>query len=540
MCCVSCFRDDGGCRLRASRAAARRAFPAAAVVLVLACSLSPIISVILSVFGFVVVTAAAAWPFFFTVPAPAPAAASAEAAAAAAVAAATAAAATAAPAAAATSAAVAADASAHDDLEAADHSSLVPAPAARQLGAARLVFLDNLKAALTVIVVLHHVFGAFAGGGSLGLSTGNFRNALQPVLIYLQIMDQAWFMCAFFFLSALMAPASLARKGARSYMADRLRRLGVPFALFTWLVGPTLAAFVDGAVAGRVAGYAPSVGPPWFLFWLLIFSSCLVLVSDGGRAEPEFLVCPRPTLAWLLAYGLALGLLQFVEMVVLPGLIIMPITFGSFPFDCAFFFAGVVAARNRWLEAPFDAAEMRTVYGVVVGFAGVLAAALAIMFAGGAPGLLSENACDEAPSRGTPGLGLVGLLLVLCVCGGAFAVATLIAAVELFRSHADRETPASRSLAANAYAAYLVHPVVVMPLTGAFVACVRVATGRASAFTAASGVDFADCVTAGGSGGGGGAAVLAAGVLGVGVLSVPLTFAVAALARRLPWLGALL
>lgn len=54
----------------------------------------------------------------------------------------------------------------------------------------RQAYLDNLKAALTAVVVVFHVMGAFAGAGSVGLSVGNFRNPFQPVLGVLQLLDQ--------------------------------------------------------------------------------------------------------------------------------------------------------------------------------------------------------------------------------------------------------------------------------------------------------------------------------------------------------------
>ena len=71
-----------------------------------------------------------------------------------------------------------------------DESRLVASVAAAPSRSPRLAYLDNLKSTLTAIVVVHHVMGAFAGGGSVGLSVGNFRNPLQPVLGVLQLLNQ--------------------------------------------------------------------------------------------------------------------------------------------------------------------------------------------------------------------------------------------------------------------------------------------------------------------------------------------------------------
>jgi len=385
--------------------------------------------------------------------------------------------------------------------------------------------------------------GAFVGAGSLGLSVGNFRNGLQPILAWFQLLDQSYFMCAFFFLAGLVAPPSLRRKGARGFMIDRLRRLGVPFALYFWLVQPCLTAFVDLAVVGRPSSYAPSPGPPWFLAWLLIFSALLALVSDGGRVEPGFLACKRPSLAVACGVGALLGVLQLVQMALLPALFLMPVSWSSFPFHCAFFTAGVLACRNGWLAEEGPGAQPREqaraeglAAGAIVAVHAALAAAcFACASLGLVGGLLtSTNACGEAPTRGDKDAGFFVAFGYLSVAGGAFAVAALVAGLALFRARCGGRSAAADYLNKHAFACYLVHPVVVVPLTGAFIVLMRQRTGSAGAFTSPAGVDFVDCV------GDDAAGVLSAGFVAVAALSLPLTLAVAVVARKLPLLRDLL
>ena len=95
--------------------------------------------------------------------------------------------------------------------------------------------------------------------------------------------------------------------------------------------------------------------------------------------------------------------------------------------------------------------------------------------------------------------------------------------------------------AANAYAGLLGVPAsqvyatnVSDRATGAFVVLVRQRTGNSGAFTHATGADFSDCV------GDGAAGVLLAGFAAVAALSLPLTLAVAVIARKLPLLRDLL
>ena len=112
------------------------------------------------------------------------------------------------------------------------------APAEQPRSGPRLFYLDNLKSCLTLLVVVHHTLGAFGGIGSLGLSVGNFRNPFQVFTGTLQILNQSYFMSLFFFISAYLTPASLDKKGPAAFLADRLRRLGLPFLAFFLVVGP--------------------------------------------------------------------------------------------------------------------------------------------------------------------------------------------------------------------------------------------------------------------------------------------------------------
>ena len=170
-----------------------------------------------------------------------------------------------------------------------------------QAKGARLLYLDNVKAALTAVVVLHHVVGAFSGSGSLGLSVGDFYSAFQVVALPVQILDQSWFMCCFFFVSAYFTPSSLARKGAHPFLADKFKRLGIPFLAYTFVLGPLLTLLVDQAVighGGRPLGYNITPAQTWFLAWLLTFNVAYVLVAGDGMGE-DHLVCPLPSVGVL-------------------------------------------------------------------------------------------------------------------------------------------------------------------------------------------------------------------------------------------------
>ncbi|QQQ79671.1 acyltransferase [Saccharothrix sp. 6-C] len=103
-------------------------------------------------------------------------------------------------------------------------------------------------------------------------------------------------MGTFYLLSGLFTPESLARKGARRFVRDRLVRLGIPFALSALLVWPPALW-----VAYRAAGHDVTPwwvfthrdplldsGSLWFVEILLLFSAAYALFGRP-RATPAVL-----------------------------------------------------------------------------------------------------------------------------------------------------------------------------------------------------------------------------------------------------------
>jgi len=410
----------------------------------------------------------------------------------------------------------------------------------RSRGGPRLYYLDNLKSCLTLLVLVHHTLGAFGGIGSLGLSVGNFRNPFQVFAGTLQILNQSYFMSLFFFISAYLTPPSLDKKGPAAFLADRLRRLGLPFLAFFLVVGPLQALYVDAFVRKVPLSFNPNAGQCWFVGWLLVFNAAL-LATSGPKVALQL-----PSLPVLCALGAALGLLQGLQIALLPAYFFMPITFGSLPFDAAFFAAGIAAARGGWLQQPPSAATARGAkLGaalLALGFAGGMAALYA---QGGGLGLLNRNACGTPPDRGegSAPLGvLLGALLALTTLAGVYAMCVSVAALHVFRAHCDVTSALWQWLSSASYAVYLVHSVVVLPLTHAFFVVLRRLRGAqllTSWALPAGGllVDSTGCLTTQPPAEGETAATLAIGFLLVTTASVLITYPLATAIKRIPGLS---
>ena len=435
-----------------------------------------------------------------------------------------------------------------------------PAPAA----ASRVAYLDAVKALLAVVVVLHHVVGAFAGGGSLGFSVGNFRNALQPVFGAVQCvasplfarqpqfrrglpihsapppppaahrtLNQAYFMSLFFFISAYFAPGSVARKGAEGFMRDRATRLALPFAPFFFLLGPALLFYVQWAMGTGTWAYIPYAGPLWFVVWLGVFSFFYAMVAEAG-GPASFAACELPGAGALLGLGLGLGALQGAQMVGFSLFPLMPISWGSLPFDVCFFYAGVIAKRNGWLDDPLPRRLVLAARAYAALFiAAVGAGFYCLHLYGGGAFLLSANACGAGADReGRLGAGAgIGVIMALATASGPYTFFMSVAVLDFARQAMDGRSPAPwlKFLSDHAYAAYIFHPVAVFPATGAFVALAR-AGGAPMAWTG-GGADSVSCVAAGG---GSQEPTLLAGFLAATAVSLLGTYFLVFLIRRIP------
>jgi hypothetical protein len=113
-----------------------------------------------------------------------------------------------------------------------------------QWASTRQLYLDNLRVLLIgTIIVIHGVLG-YAGSDELWSYADVQEVTLSPVteaVLFVLAAPFALFMIPVLFLVAgLLTPRSLHRKGPWHFVRDRLLRLGVPFAVFTFLLWPLL------------------------------------------------------------------------------------------------------------------------------------------------------------------------------------------------------------------------------------------------------------------------------------------------------------
>ncbi|MFE3856765.1 acyltransferase [Streptomyces griseorubiginosus] len=337
----------------------------------------------------------------------------------------------------------------------------------------RLAWLDNLRIALTALVVIHHAAQAY-GPADWWYVEGQPR---ERALGTLSAVDGSFFMSLFFFVSAVFVPGSYARRGSWPYLRGRLIRLGIPVVVGALTIVPGLMY----AYYVHYRGYAPisfpryftdvylglgeepadwtgpswpdlQFGHLWFIQNLLAYSVLYVLCRKAGRfvrragRERAARVPGHVALLWLTA-GIAVATflvrLRYPLDEWVPVLDFLQVEPARVPQYAAFFTLGVFAHRRGWLER-FDA---RTGW---VWLSGGLAG-VALLFAVG----------SDADCFG-PG-GFDGPSALWAAYDSALCVALCVGLLTLFREAVTYRTRLSGELAADSYAVYIVHlPLVVI------------------------------------------------------------------------------
>ena len=334
----------------------------------------------------------------------------------------------------------------------------------------RSLYVDNIKVLLIAAIIVGHAFGSYTTTEMFAYADVR-ETTLAPVteaVLIALILAVGLFMIPLLFLVAgLLTPGSLDRKGAGAFARDRLWRLGIPFAVYSFLLWPALLYALYRPLGNAGGTYwselvgtreeALDTGYLWFVGDLLLFSLVYAAWSALRRRaparEPERDGGSRTNHA-------RQGMVRFPHLVVIAAVVAVT-TFAVrfvFPFDSqryvdlnlyqwpeciALFVLGVVTARQGWLHGIPDRLRRQCRTATLVS----AAAFLAVLGAVGVGGAL-----DESSWRG----GWQWPAFVFAVGGSALTVFEPVWLLAEAQRHLDRRLrwvgpAASRS----AYAAFI-------------------------------------------------------------------------------------
>ena len=230
--------------------------------------------------------------------------------------------------------------------------------ARRESAASRLAFLDPIRVGLTLLVILHHVSITYGGSGSWYYKEAGAPELTRLLLTVFAATNQSFFMGFFFLIAGYLMPQGLARKGVAAYVSDRAIRLGVPIFLFGYFLDPLTNALATGAKSGDVVGDLLmriqrndfGLGPLWFNQALMIGALVWIFTPRQTGIDRLLNRLPGPHTGIALA-ALAWAALAFILRLIVPvGQNVIGMQLGYFASYIILFFGGAWAEQHQLLE----------------------------------------------------------------------------------------------------------------------------------------------------------------------------------------------
>lgn len=325
----------------------------------------------------------------------------------------------------------------------------------------RLFFIDNLRVLLTIQVLLFHLMIIYAGTGSWFYEEGREDFITGALGAWFVTVSQAYFMGLFMLISAYFVPGAYDRKGPRRFLKDRLIRLGIPLAIYCWILRPTLVyLYLRSVERVRLTwwAYFPvqyfrtnavlGAGPLWFIETLLIFTVLYVVwrfLTGRGRSADQVVESLFPDNLSIALFALLLGLVGFLVRLWRPiewSFAPLNLQLPFFSQYIALFVLGLVAYRRYWLASlPQATGSLWLRIGILM---------LLLFWPLATAG---DMASSLEPFLG----GWHWQALAYALWESFLCLGMCIGLVYAFHRYANDQGRLARYLSRNAYAAYLVH-----------------------------------------------------------------------------------
>jgi fucose 4-O-acetylase-like acetyltransferase len=326
----------------------------------------------------------------------------------------------------------------------------------------RLLFLDNLRGLMIVLVVTMHAAVTYSGIGSWYYKEpAKLGPASLLFFLFYQTHLQAFFMGLLFLIAGYFVPSSSDRKAPGRFVADRAVRLGVPTLIYALLIHPAMVYGLEVTSGAHSASplrdyahyvftleFVSGTGPLWFALALLVFSciyaSGRTLGLQGGALGDRL-----PSNFGVLALIGVLAAGSFLLRLVQPlGSSVLNMQLGFFVPYVVLFAIGCLARRKDWLN------QISTRFGMGWSIAAVMIGVptwFVLMLLGG----------TEAERFAG---GLHWQSAVYCTWESVFCVGMCLGLLTLFRQRFNHQGAPARFLSQNAFAVYVFHAPILLAL----------------------------------------------------------------------------
>jgi len=323
----------------------------------------------------------------------------------------------------------------------------------------RMFYLDNIRIYLTILVILHHATLAYGGNGGWGI-LDVITDELSPILFTVfNALNQTYFMTAFFLLAGYFTPRSLEKKGPKSFLVDRVIRLGIPLLIYVALIVPLTDFLITKFYLGVPYQFRLSYNPGhlWFLQLLFLFALIYVIFKQfkKGATNMEGRAFPSDVSIWITVIVLAIS--TFLVRTAYPvGETVLNIQPGHIMHYIFAFFVGTIAYRGDWFRRLTNPQGKRWGYIALVTFPFFVV----LFVLGGA----LESDANVAKFLG----GFTWQALSYAVWETIMMVAIIIFLLYFFREKFNRAGSLAKTMAASVYTVYIIHQTVLYSLNIVF------------------------------------------------------------------------
>jgi Acyltransferase family len=330
-----------------------------------------------------------------------------------------------------------------------------------QMTKQKVIFIDHIKVLLTILVVLHHAAITYGGPGGWYYREPNSSLPESILLTVFASVNQSFFMGLFFFLSALFIPGSLSTKGTGRFLIDRLKRLGIPLVFYSIVLSPVINYIAEGygyhiqsSFMEYMSGYHHWIdfGVLWFVAALLLFTLSYLLFRQFNMSLPALESAPADRTIFLIA--LLLGVISFLVRIEFPvgwTWWLFGFQFGHFSQYIAAFCFGLIAAENNWLN---QLATRRSSFWLTI--------VLLLIFAGFPFMYFMKEITGSPMNSFSGGFHWQSFMVAIWeqLTGFSMSMFLLCFGQSLWNQSTSFLKPLSRS----AFAAYIIHPVILVSL----------------------------------------------------------------------------
>lgn len=346
-------------------------------------------------------------------------------------------------------------------------ASLLAGNTVEKTGVSRLLFIDNLRWVMIILVLSMHAAVTYSHLGSWYFMEKS--PVSQPEMFIFgtyQAWLQSFFMGFLFFISGYFVPKAYDVKGAIKFLKDRGYRLGLPLLFFVFILQPiaiyciflfdapgTVPQFTDLYYHYIIRmNWLGGTGPLWFCEALLLF--CIgytiyrVITKNAAIKTPAL---PGKKKVWLFIAMIATG--SFLVRIPWPnGTNFYNLQFCYFTQYIFFFAAGVMAYRGDWLRKMPVAMGKYWAWTAVI--AGMILWIANIVLGGALQGNIT-------PYQG----GWHWQSLVECCREQLVGVGLSLFFLVWFRERFNAQGPIARFFSTNAFAVYVFHTPVMIALS---------------------------------------------------------------------------